>query len=322
MLLTVQNLTTHETEFLDPSGNSTFKLKVAASSTESDVEITDAEFTAIEPLLIAEKTAGHIAWSVKRSTATAADSVPYNIKTVTTSPYNAVADEDLVYTNLVATAGCSVVLPTTAALGHEVLVLDGKGDAASNNVTVTVASGGTINGGASYVISTNKGGARLVKVAATEWRAFPLVGATGAPSGAAGGALGGSYPNPVLASPGLIFGTPTLTVSAEGDGAANAIDVTIQLKDYAGANLAAKAMVTVWVSDTAGGAPSAVAPTGGTSAVTGVFLKEYTTDVLLDAVSDASGVVKVRLTDVGTPTFYVNVATGAIVTSSAACTFA
>jgi hypothetical protein len=200
MLLTIVNLTTHETEFADPSGNSTFKVKVAGSATKTDVEITDEEFTALEPLLNTEKTAGHITWTVKRSAATLADDVPYAIKTQLTTPYNAVADEDLVFVNLSIAGASSVVLPVAAQIGHEVTVLDGKGDSASNNITVTVASAGTINGASSFVISTNKGGAKFIKVSATEWRGLFLVGATGAPTGTAGGDLAGSFPNPTLAA--------------------------------------------------------------------------------------------------------------------------
>lgn len=119
-----------------------------------------------------------------------------------------------------------------------------------------------------------------------------------------------------------IFGAPTLAVGVEGAGAANAIDVTITLKDILGTALAAKAMATIWISDTAGAAPSGSAPNGGTTVQTGTLLKAVTAGVLLDIVSDASGVIVVRLTDSGTPTFFVNVAVGDVIASSAAVTFA
>ncbi len=116
--------------------------------------------------------------------------------------------------------------------------------------------------------------------------------------------------------------TPTLAVGVEGAGAANAIDVTITLKDIAGTTLAAKAMATVWLSDTAGAAPTASAPTGGTSVQTGTLIKAHTAGIMLDVLSSAAGLIVVRLTDSGTATFYVNVAIGDVIASSAAVTFA
>lgn len=113
-------------------------------------------------------------------------------------------------------------------------------------------------------------------------------------------------------------GTPTFTLGAE---IANARIVTIQLKDLNNANLAAKAMATVWVSDTAGGAPSAVAPDGGSAVTTGTLLKEHTAEVLLAAISTAAGVIGLTITESTAKSFFVNVAVGNVVTSSAAIAF-
>ncbi len=114
-------------------------------------------------------------------------------------------------------------------------------------------------------------------------------------------------------------GTPTFTLGAEiGD----ARIVTIQLKDLNGANLAAKAKATVWVSDTAGGAPSAAAPDGGSAISAGTLLKEHTAEVLLDAISTAAGVIGLTITESTAKSFFVNVAVGNVVVSSAAVAFA
>jgi hypothetical protein len=116
-----------------------------------------------------------------------------------------------------------------------------------------------------------------------------------------------------------IMGTPTLAVGAES---ANHIDVTVTLKDIAGTTLAAVAPATVWVSDTAGAAPSATAPDGGTSVQTGTQLKAVTAGVLLDVLSSSAGVIVVRLTESTAKTYFVNVAVGGLIASSAAVTFA
>lgn len=113
-----------------------------------------------------------------------------------------------------------------------------------------------------------------------------------------------------------IPGTPTLTPAAQV-GSARA--VSIQLKDIAGTNLAAKAQARVWLSDTAGGAPTASAPDGGVAVTAGTQLAAITADKVLDVVSTAAGVITVELTHEGADTtWFVNVAIGNVVASSAA----
>jgi hypothetical protein len=51
-----------------------------------------------------------------------------------------------------------VTLPPTPTLGREIRVIDGKGDAASNNITI-IPRAGTVNGGASYIINSAYGAA-------------------------------------------------------------------------------------------------------------------------------------------------------------------
>lgn len=140
---------------------------------------------------------------------------------------------------------------------------------------------------------------------------------------------GGSGLSPGAGSPDLVtllkerlLAAPTLTVGAE---ATNAIAVTVQLKNLLGADVAEKRVVTWWVSDAAGGAPAATAPTGGTAVTTGTSLVEITAEKVGLALTDATGELVLTLTDTGTPTFYVNVSAdgmGGQLTSSAAVTFA
>lgn len=114
-------------------------------------------------------------------------------------------------------------------------------------------------------------------------------------------------------------GTPTFAIGAE---TAHARVVTITLKDLAGTTLAAASRATIWVSDTAGAAPSASAPDGGSAITTGVLLKEHTADTLIEAVSNSSGVIGLTLTESTAKNFYVNVAYGGVVASSAVVAFA
>jgi hypothetical protein len=117
-----------------------------------------------------------------------------------------------------------------------------------------------------------------------------------------------------------VLGTPTLSVGAEDT---NAIPVTIQLKDQTGTNLAAKCRATVWLSATAAATTTGLtAPNGTVSFTTGTLLKEVTTKVMWEVVTDATGKLVLSIGDSGTPTFYVNVAVGAVIASSAAVTFA
>lgn len=54
----------------------------------------------------------------------------------------------------------AVTLPPTPFAGQFARIIDAKGDAGTNNITIT-PDAGTINGGASYVINTNFGWAEF-----------------------------------------------------------------------------------------------------------------------------------------------------------------
>lgn len=74
-----------------------------------------------------------------------------------------------VVVNKTVGAASAVALPAGAA-GREFVIKDGKGDAASNNITITPAAG-TIDGAATLVISANYGSATLLYTG-TEWAAI------------------------------------------------------------------------------------------------------------------------------------------------------
>lgn len=175
-LLTINNLSTSTLSIQDPTGLSGVSLLVPGSGAISGYALTLSALAAIESQLIAEAAASNITWSVSDDPASNADVLPEHLHTVLTTPYNAVAGDQVIYVNLTVAAATSVVLSAAAQVGQLVTVIDGKGDAAAHNITITVAGGGTVNGGANLVLSTNRQQARLLKVGATAWvgvRAVP-----------------------------------------------------------------------------------------------------------------------------------------------------
>lgn len=76
-------------------------------------------------------------------------------------------DRRICYTALAAAA--TVTLPAASTMsGKQITVKDEVGGAATHNITISVASAGTIDGAASLVISANFGVARLYSNG-TQW---------------------------------------------------------------------------------------------------------------------------------------------------------
>jgi hypothetical protein len=168
-LLTIHNLLTTEQQFQDSTGLSGLAtLFVPKSGTLGPVSLTLDQLAKIEPQLLAAATASRITWTVANDPGTGIDPIPDHLATALVTPYNAVAGDQDIITNLTVPGAVSVVLSAAAPIGKRVTVLDGKGDGAANNVTVTVAGGGTIHGTA--VISANYGAATFLKTAATVWQ--------------------------------------------------------------------------------------------------------------------------------------------------------
>lgn len=98
-----------------------------------------------------------------------ADTVYDNIRVVTASgAITATANDHHVCVNKSSGAASAVAIPAPV-LGRELIVSDGKGDANSNNITITPASG-TIDGGATYVINTAYGFVRLQGISSSVWK--------------------------------------------------------------------------------------------------------------------------------------------------------
>lgn len=90
-----------------------------------------------------------------------------NVTVATSISYVCNGNDSVVVIRKATGSATAVTLPASPATGQEVIVKDGKGDAASNNITITAASG-NIDGGASVILSANFGVARLV-YDGTEW---------------------------------------------------------------------------------------------------------------------------------------------------------
>lgn len=118
----------------------------------------------------------------------------------------------------------------------------------------------------------------------------------------------------------LIQGTPAFTVGAE---ATDVINVSCQLKDANAVAIAAAHVLRVWLSDAAGGALCAAAPSGtvviGTN---GVIVDSHVAKTHLVVATSAAGLFDLNITEVGAKTLYVNVEYQGKVFTSGAVTFA
>jgi hypothetical protein len=111
------------------------------------------------------------------------------IRKCLTTPITVISSSDCVLNVQLTTPGAvSVVLPVSPQ-GQYFTVVDGAGNAATNNITVTASGGATINGSASYLITTNRASADFIYIlAANNWivRATGIVGTLPIASGGTG----------------------------------------------------------------------------------------------------------------------------------------
>lgn len=98
-------------------------------------------------------------------TGTVADLNQY---TITNGSYQMISSDSVVLVNNVANANTATALPLYPCEGREIIVKDAKGNAASFTTTITTNDGTTIDGAATYVISTNYGYVRL-RFNGTSW---------------------------------------------------------------------------------------------------------------------------------------------------------
>lgn len=77
------------------------------------------------------------------------------------------AADDVVIVNKTTGAATAVTLPSTPATGEQITIKDGKGDASTNNITISAAAG-NIDGAASHVIDGDYG-SRTFVYNGTQW---------------------------------------------------------------------------------------------------------------------------------------------------------
>lgn len=82
-----------------------------------------------------------------------ASSSSTSVTVATTSPIGLNPGDDVTIVNLTSPGPASVVLPANPPVGTEFIVKDGKGDAETNNITITVSGSGTMDGDTSQVIN-------------------------------------------------------------------------------------------------------------------------------------------------------------------------
>lgn len=95
------------------------------------------------------------------NTAQSTANTKYAIRVATTTPVTVASNTDCVVVTNLAVAGAVAVNLPAGVTGQVFFVVDGKGDAASNNITIDGNGAEQINGANTYVISRNRAGVLL-----------------------------------------------------------------------------------------------------------------------------------------------------------------
>lgn len=84
-------------------------------------------------------------------------------------PYTMAAADRVVAARKAAGSATYVTLPMSPTLWVEYVIVDAKGDAATNHITITAPADATINGAATFVVSGNRFAATLRAIDAKTW---------------------------------------------------------------------------------------------------------------------------------------------------------
>jgi hypothetical protein len=107
-------------------------------------------------------------------------------RTATTTPVAVTADDHTVYSTMAVASAVAVNLPQFPQIGSRITIKDGKGDAATNNITINAFSGHSIDTTATYTIKNNYGAVTLEAISSTAWRVvsrtFGAAAAIGSPT--------------------------------------------------------------------------------------------------------------------------------------------
>jgi len=140
-------------------------LAIAATSSGAPTTLWVADTGTFRPILDNADDLGLITRRVRKAFVS---TIVTGVRVVTAAGAVTVTDTDsIVVINKTIGAATAVNLNSSPVLGQQVRIKDGKGDAATNNITISPASG-TIDGAASSVINTNYG-AKMLVYNGTEW---------------------------------------------------------------------------------------------------------------------------------------------------------
>lgn len=214
-----------------------------------------------------------------------------NWKSVSTTTYT-IVNEEVIVCDPTSNA-INLTLPPSSATGgrRELTIIDNTGQAATNNITLTAAGSDTINGAATYVITSAYAMVRLVDGGGGKWST-----STNATLTATAAEINNRD-----------HGQPALATISPAAGASNICLVTITVKDGAGVAITGPTNLVVTLSDASSGAGLTATTASGNvvAGASGVDLATLVAKKALHVQTTAAGVYILSITDAAKTGFYV-----------------